>query len=244
MRRVDQPRGQVVGDGRLEAHVEVRRHGDAGEDEDDRQRALQARAAPGGAHALDERAAAERQREQDERGAQREREADGDRARRARADRDDGGEDRPRARRVDEAQRGADEQARGESVAALRGPRRDRRASGASRRAASGGTARTTPKPMSTTTASVRVRPGPSPTPSMTLASPTIVTVKVAARPSAMPTGRRRPPVAPALSSAGRTGSTHGLSAVPAPARSAKTTVRESPVAPNVASLGRRDIGA
>jgi hypothetical protein len=71
--------------------------------------------------------------------------------------------------------------------------------------------------------------PGPSPTPSITLASPTIVTVKVSARPRAMPTGRRRPPVAPALSSAGSTGSTHGLSAVPAPASSAKTTRRAIP---------------
>jgi hypothetical protein len=58
----------------------------------------------------------------------------------------------------------------------------------------------------------------------MTLARPTIVTVKVSARPRTIPTGRRRPPVAPALSSAGRTGSTQGLSAVPAPATNAKTT--------------------
>src|SRR4051794_37872313 len=76
---------------------------------------------------------------------------------------------------------------------------------------------------MSTTTASVRVNPGPSPTPSMTLARPTIVTVKVAAKPRTMPTGRRRPPVSPALSRAGRTGRTQGLRAVPAPATSAKS---------------------
>ena len=81
-RRVDEPRGQVVGDGRLEAHVEVRRHGHAGEDEDGGQRALQARPAPRGAHAPGEGAPAERQRQEDERGAQREREADGHRARR------------------------------------------------------------------------------------------------------------------------------------------------------------------
>ena len=66
----------------------------------------------------------------------------------------------------------------------------------------------------------------PRPTPSTTVASPTIVTVKVTASPSTIPSGRRRPPVAPALSSAGSTGSTHGLSAVPAPARKAKTTSR------------------
>ena len=90
----------------------------------------------------------------------------------------------------------------------------------------------------------LRVTPGPRPTPSMTLARPTIVTVKVTARPRAMPTGRRRPPVAPALSSAGSTGSTHGLSAVPARRRrSAKrmssaigSGVSSSPR--NVASLG------
>src|SRR5438093_3683890 len=41
-----------------------------------------------------------------------------------------------------------------------------------------------------------------------------------------MPTGRRRPPTAPADSSAGRTGSTHGLTAVPAPATNAKRTSR------------------
>ena len=57
-----------------------------------------------------------------------------------------------------------------------------------------------------------RVTESPSPTPSTTLASPTIVTVKVIASPSTIPSGRRRPPVAPANSSAGRTGSTHGLS--------------------------------
>ena len=111
-------------------------------DEHDRQRALQAGAAPGGAQALDERPAAEREREQDERRAQREGEAHGHRARRGGADGDDRGEDRPRARRVDEAQRGADEQARGEAVAARRaGPGATGAPSGASRRAATGGTA-------------------------------------------------------------------------------------------------------
>jgi len=70
------------------------------------------------------------------------------------------------------------------------------------------------------------VAESPSPTPSTTVASPTIVTVKVIASPKTMPSGRRRPPVALALNSAGRTGSTHGLTAVPAPARKAKTTRR------------------
>jgi hypothetical protein len=50
--------------------------------------------------------------------------------------------------------------------------------------------------------------------------------VNVAARPSTTPSGRRRPPVAPAESTAGSTGSTHGLSAVPAPATNAKSVSR------------------
>src|SRR3954463_16470686 len=39
-----------------------------------------------------------------------------------------------------------------------------------------------------------------------------------------MPSGRRRPPVAPADNTTGRTGSTHGETAVAAPATSAKRT--------------------
>ncbi len=50
-----------------------------------------------------------------------------------------------------------------------------------------------------------------------------IVIVKVVASPITIPTGRRRPPVALADSRAGRTGSTHGLSAVPAPATTANS---------------------
>ena len=46
--------------------------------------------------------------------------------------------------------------------------------------------------------------------------------VKVIDSPSTMPSGRRRPPTPPADSSAGSTGSTHGDSAVPAPASTAK----------------------
>src|SRR3954471_21953166 len=109
----------------------------------------------------------------------------------------------------------------------VRGPKRARRLSGASSRSPSAGTATATPKPASARMARSRVADAPSPTPSTTVASPTIVTVNVAASPSTMPSGRRRPPVAPALSSAGSTGSTQGLSAVPAPARNAKRTSRE-----------------
>ena len=49
-------------------------------------------------------------------------------------------------------------------------------------------------------------------------ASATIAIVNVSARPSTIPSGRRRPPTALADSSAGTTGSTHGVIAVPAPA--------------------------
>jgi hypothetical protein len=153
---IDQRGRQVLGDRRLEAHVEVRRHRDAGEDEHERQRALQAGAAPGGAQALHERPPAERQREQHERRPQREGEPDGHRARRSGADGDDRGQDRPGARRVDEAQRGADEQARGEPVAA---PARAQARQARQRRLQPRGHRRqrmTMPKPMRTITASVR----------------------------------------------------------------------------------------
>jgi hypothetical protein len=55
------------------------------------------------------------------------------------------------------------------------------------------------------------------------------VTVNVTARPMTIPSGRRRPPVAPADSSAGRIGSTHGETAVPAPAISANSTRSATP---------------
>ena len=47
--------------------------------------------------------------------------------------------------------------------------------------------------------------------------------VNVSASPAMIPKGRRRPPTALADSSAGSTGSTHGVIAVPAPATSANT---------------------
>ena len=50
--------------------------------------------------------------------------------------------------------------------------------------------------------------------------------VKVIARPSTMPRGRRRPPAALADSSAGRTGSTQGVIAVAAPAIRANSSRR------------------
>ena len=79
-----------------------------------------------------------------------------------------------------------------------------------------------TPNASRTTIATSRSGSRRAPTPSTTLARPTIVTVNVIDSPSTMPSGRRRPPTPPADSSAGSTGSTHGDSAVPAPARMAK----------------------
>ena len=55
---------------------------------------------------------------------------------------------------------------------------------------------------------------------------PTIVIVCVSVSPATMPSGRRRPPVPLADSSAGRTGSTHGVIAVAAPATNAKASRR------------------
>ena len=77
--------------------------------------------------------------------------------------------------------------------------------------------------------ANVRVAPEASPTPSITVAMPTIATTNVTVSPRITPSGRRRPPVALAESRAGSTGSTQGVSAVPAPARTANATSRAIP---------------
>jgi hypothetical protein len=106
----------------------------------------------------------------------------------------------------------------------VRGPKRASRDSGASSRAPTAGTASATPKPHRTTIATVRVAPSARPIPSTTEASTEIAIVNVAARPSAIPSGRRRPPVPAAESSAGSTGSTQGETAVPAPATNANTS--------------------
>jgi hypothetical protein len=91
-------------------------------------------------------------------------------------------------------------------------------------RAASAGTSSDTPNTSSTTTASVRTVPFGRPTPSITDASATIASVNVETRPRITPSGRRRPPLPADASSAGRTGRTHGVSAVPAPATNANRT--------------------
>ena len=77
------------------------------------------------------------------------------------------------------------------------------------------------PKPASTTTEIERSAPSPRPTPSTTFAKPATVIANVVASPITIAIGRRRPPVAPADRSAGRTGRTQGEIAVPAPATNA-----------------------
>ena len=106
------------------------------------------------------------------------------------------------------------------------GPNRASRESGACTRWASSGTSMITPNAISTTIASVRAAPLARPTPLTSCASATIEIVKVSARPATIPSGRRRPPTALADNSAGTTGSTHGVIAVPAPAISAKISSR------------------
>ena len=65
-----------------------------------------------------------------------------------------------------------------------------------------------TPNTANTATATARTVPEARPTPSITVASATTASVWHATSPSAIPAGRRRPPVALADSSAGSTGST------------------------------------
>ncbi len=101
------------------------------------------------------------------------------------------------------------------------GPNRPRRDNGAWTRTARPGINSNRPNAISTTIAIVRAAPLARPTPLTSWASATIAIVNVVARPSTIPSGRRRPPTALADSSAGRTGSTHGVIAVPAPAISA-----------------------
>src|SRR6476619_1213958 len=59
--------------------------------------------------------------------------------------------------------------------------------------------------------------------------------------PVTIPSGRRRPPVAPAASTTGRTGSTHGDSAVAAPAMSANSASSTMRIAVFYADCGVTD---
>ena len=106
------------------------------------------------------------------------------------------------------------------------GPKRPSRDSGASMRAVRSGISSATPNTIRTTIASVRAAPLARPTPLTSWASSTIAIVNVTPSPITIPTGRRRPPVALEASSAGTTGSTHGVIAVPAPAIRANSISR------------------
>ena len=97
---------------------ERRRHHDRPE------RALQRGAAPGGAHPLEQRAAAERQREQYRGGAERVGDRHGDAAPGGGPDGDHRREDRSGAGGVDEPERGPHQQAGAEAVPARARPER------------------------------------------------------------------------------------------------------------------------
>ena len=220
--------GDVLGDVLVEVDVQFGGDRDRGDHHDRAEHAPQRRAATRTAHAVEQLVAAERQRQQHDARAERVGDRHRDRAPGRRADGDDGRQDRTGAGCVYEPERGSDEQARGEPVPAESGPPprplrsapvRDRRAS---MRSARPGTISARPITSSTATAKSRSGSEPSPTPPTTLAMPTIVIVNVTISPTTTPSGRRRPPTAVADSSAGSTGSTHGDSAVPAPARTAK----------------------
>ena len=226
--------GELVGQRGLEAHVEVGGHRDRGKHEHHAQRALERRPAPGPADALHHPAPTVGEREQHGAGAEAVAERHERRGRRRfpawrRPRSPRRGSARRTARRRSRARRPPPGRTRTRRRA--RGPRTGQSATAAPRRRPPArGHSSATPNPISTAIASVRVIPSASPTPSMTVASATIAIVKVTASPSTIPTGRRRrPPTALADSSAGRTGSTHGVIAVPAPATSAKpirTTMR------------------
>ena len=109
--------GDLARDELVEAHVDVRDDEQRGREHDRAHPPLERRAAARGAQAVDDPPPAQAEREEHDRRPERVGEGDrhGPPARRAHGD--DRGEHRPRARRVDEPQGGADEQARGEAVA-------------------------------------------------------------------------------------------------------------------------------
>jgi hypothetical protein len=72
--------------------------------------------------------------------------------------------------------------------------------------------------------ASVRNSLSGSPSAESRYTSATVANVNDSTSPVTTPSGRRPPPVAPAASATGRTGSTHGDTAVAAPATNANST--------------------
>ncbi len=120
-RRVDDACRQVVGDRGLEANVVVECHRERRRQHHDAERPLKRRPAPGPPHAIGERPSAERQHEQDGGRARRVRQRHRDDVARSRADGDDGGQDRPRTRRIEEAERTSDHEAGPEAGSAVAG---------------------------------------------------------------------------------------------------------------------------
>ena len=110
--------GDVRGNRLLQADVDVEHHDHGRGDHHGAHRALDDGHAVALAQRLQQAAAAEHQQQQDDRRADRVGAADQDRLAARRSDRDDGGEDRARARDVEEAERRTDAEARPEAVAA------------------------------------------------------------------------------------------------------------------------------
>ena len=120
--RVREHGRQLVREHRLEAHVELGRHGDRGAEQQHAQRPLHRGPVPGAPDPLDDRTAAESDEQQDERRAGSVGERHHDKLSRGalgRRERDHRGEDRPGAGRVQEAERAADHHARPEAAATV-----------------------------------------------------------------------------------------------------------------------------
>jgi hypothetical protein len=115
--RVHHRAREVRRDRGLEARVRADRHRERGQDHHAAERALHERAAGSPPGAGEQAAAAQRERQQRDRGPQCVRRPDQDGASAGRAHRDDRREDRPRARRVHEAERRADAEPRPQPVA-------------------------------------------------------------------------------------------------------------------------------
>ena len=193
------------------------------EDHDHAERALQQRPATGAAHAVEQRRPPSVKRQQHEPGAERVGERDRHRAPAGGADRDHGREDRAGAGRVDEPERGADEQARAEAVPGRarteRGQAREPRLQPIADRRHEQHDARGEQHDHGDVAQRVRAEPDAADD----LGDPDDRDGErdrsARARRRAAAAG---PPTPPAESSAGSTGSTHGDRAVPAPARMAK----------------------
>ena len=152
-------------------------------------------------------------------------ERDGDRPPAGGADGDDRGEDRARARRVDEAERAADSSPEAKPSPRERGPRRDSAAQRRLERAATPGSEQRRAEARERGDRHVSAAdPRRGRRRSTTSASPAIVTVKVTDRPRTIPSGRRRPPVAAGRQQRREDREHTWAGAVPAPASTAKAS--------------------